>query len=111
MSLALHKASAFEADVVRQFEWYQEMAGEAVSWRFFEAVDTTLLGLARQPGLGKARRFSHPELRGLRSFRVQPPFQAHLIFYRQTDRELSAERLMHGARDLPRRLREAPGAG
>ena len=31
MSLALQKASAFEADVVLQFEWYQEVAGETVS--------------------------------------------------------------------------------
>jgi hypothetical protein len=30
------------------------------------------------------------------------------IFYRHNSAELSAERLMHGARDLPRRLLEPP---
>ncbi len=110
MSLALHKASQFETDVVFQFEWYHAKAGEAVAWRFFDAVDSTLLGLTRQPGLGKATRFRHPELHGLRSFRVHAPFDAHLIFYRTTEHMLSVERLMHGARDLPRRLREPPGS-
>jgi hypothetical protein len=33
-----------------------------------------------------------------------------LVFYRLTETELIAERLMHGARDLPRRLVEPPGA-
>ncbi len=77
---------------------------------FFDAVDSTLLGSTRQPGLGKATRFRHPELHGLRSFRVHAPFDAHLIFYRTTEHMLSVERLMHGARDLPRRLREPPGS-
>jgi hypothetical protein len=54
-------------------------------------------------------RFRHPALQGLRSFRVRPPFKVHLIFYRYTDEELSAERLMSGRRDLGRRLRVPPG--
>jgi hypothetical protein len=37
---------------------------------------------------------------------VEKPFQKILIFYRHDATELSAERLMHGARDLPRRLSE-----
>jgi len=32
-----------------------------------------------------------------------------LIFYRHDGERLFAERLMHGARDLPRRLVEPPG--
>jgi hypothetical protein len=45
-------------------------------------------------------------LRWVRSFRVQPPFEVHLIFYRYNDHELSVERLMSGRRDLARRLRD-----
>jgi plasmid stabilization system protein ParE len=106
MNLTLHRAEAFEADVAAQFEWYFDEAGDRVAWRFFAAVDSTLVDLARHPGLGRLRRFRHPALRGLRSFRVKPPFDRHLVFYRNTDRELSVERLMHGRRDLPRRLRK-----
>ena len=76
----------------------------------FDAVNQVLFDLTQQPGMGKACRFRHPELQGLRSFQVRPPFHAHLVFYRYGGQEVSAERLMHGARDLPRRLRESPGS-
>ena len=111
MNLTLHRAAAFEADVAAQFDWYLDEAGDSVAWRFFAAVDSTLVDLAQHPGLGRLRQFRHPALKGLRSFRVQPPFELHLVFYRHTDLELSAERLLHGRRDLPRRLREPPGSG
>jgi plasmid stabilization system protein ParE len=110
VTLPLQKSAAFKADVVLAFDWYLEAGGERVAWRFFDAVSSTLADLAERPGLRKARRFSHPELQRLRSFRTCPPFHAHLTFYRNTDEILSAERLMHGRRDLPRRLRE-PSAG
>ena len=51
----------------------------------------------------------HPLLQGLRSFRVEPPFDKLLVFYRSTEQALQAWRLMHGTRDLPRRLVEPPG--
>lgn len=63
-----------------------------------------------RPG-DRLRSFRHPALHGLRSVRVRPPFDVHLIFYRYTVEELSVERLMSGRRDLVRRLRESPGAG
>jgi plasmid stabilization system protein ParE len=37
---------------------------------------------------------------------VVHPFEMLLIFYRANDEALDAVRLMHGARNLPRRLRE-----
>jgi plasmid stabilization system protein ParE len=96
----------FRADVAKQFEWYFDQAGEKLAWRFFNGVETTLLKLSRQPGLGRPRRFRNPLLKDLHSFRVEPPFEKILIFYRFAGGKLSAERLMHGARDLPRRLVE-----
>jgi plasmid stabilization system protein ParE len=45
-------------------------------------------------------------LRDLYSFQVERPFQNILIFYRVTENALQAWRLMHGSRDLPRRLVE-----
>ena len=35
-------------------------------------------------------------------------FGIHLIFYRCAEKELSIERVMHGARDIPRRILEPP---
>jgi hypothetical protein len=48
---------------------------------------------------------------GISSLRVQPPFDAHLLFYRGVGSEWSIERMLHGRRNLPQRLRESPGAG
>lgn len=109
--LTVRKGPEFETDVLAQFAWYFEEAGEEVAWRFKNSVDTTLLKLSQQPALGRPRRFRTAALRELRSFQVEPPFGRILIFYRLGDGVLDAWRLMHGARDLPRRLVEPPGAG
>jgi len=46
----------------------------------------------------------HPELGRVRKFR------AEATFYRATETELFVERVMHGTRDLPRRLQEQAGS-
>ncbi len=109
MSLAVHEAEIFEADVARQFAWYLDGADEQLAWRFKVSVDSTLFKLAKQPDLGRRRGFRNPVLSGLRSFRVEHPFNRLLIFYRVHEQALVAWRLMHGSRDLLRRLVEPPG--
>jgi toxin ParE1/3/4 len=110
MTLALHRSDDFNRDFDLQYRWYLEQAGEAIAERYLDAVLTALRLLADQPGLGRPRTFRHPALRGIRSLRLASPFAVHLIFYRQNSAGLFAERLMHGARDLPRRLIEPPGS-
>jgi toxin ParE1/3/4 len=107
MSLSIEKSLSFYADVTNQFGWYVDEAGDELAWRFFETVDMTILKLADQPDLGRIRHFRRPLLRELRSYRLNPPFQKFLIFYRSSESNLLAWRLIHGARDLPRRLLEA----
>lgn len=75
---------------------------------FLATFDDTVVRLAAQPEMGKQRRFRAPELSGMRSFAVGRPFAVHLIFYRAGGGVLSIERVMHGARNLPRRLMEPP---
>lgn len=111
MSVALEKADAFREDFARQALWYVREAGAEVARSFQRAVDTTLQLLCAQPELGRVRRFGHPKLQGLRSFRLVRPFHRRLIFYRWNGGTLQALRLMHGARDLPRRLAEPPDSG
>lgn len=108
MNLAIKRTPQFHADVTNQFGWYFDKAGEELAWRFFNATDQTLSKLARQPDLGRRRKFRNPILHDLRSFQVDRPFQKILIFYRADGNVLEAWRLMHGARDLPRRLLEQP---
>jgi toxin ParE1/3/4 len=110
MSLAQLRSNYFNEDFDLHYRWYLREAGEEVAERYFAAVITTLRELARHPGLGRKRGFRHEALKGLRSFRVSRPFHRHIIFYRATETDFFAERIMHGTRDLPRRLPEAPGS-
>lgn len=110
MKRAIEKSPIFESDVTGQFGWYLEKGGETLAWRFFAAVELTLAKLSQQPDLGRVRHFRNPKLHGLRSFRIESPFGRLIIFYRSSETELQAWRLMHGARDLPRRLVEMSGS-
>ena len=97
-----------EADMTNQYRWYLHNAGEPVAERFLAEFDATVKRLAQIPDLGRLRRFRDPELAGLRSLAVHGRFGAHLIFYRGSEAGVSVERVMHGSRDLPQRLLEAP---
>ncbi len=108
MSLPLIISGRAEADLTHQYRWYLDNANAEVAERFLKAYDVTVGKLARQPGLGRARKFRAPELAGIRSYPVGERFGVHLIFYRDSGNALSVERVMHGARDLPRRLLEPP---
>jgi toxin ParE1/3/4 len=106
MKVSLHRADEFNADFDQQYRWYLAEAGEEIAERFLRAATNTLLLLSEQPDLGPRRKFRHPLLHDLRSIQVEQPFQKVLIFYRVAENTLQAWRLMHGARDLPRRLVE-----
>ena len=111
MSLPLERGKFFLRDFELQAEWYVRAAGdegERIAARYLRALDATLARLCQRPDLGRVRHFTHPHLKGIRSFRVNPPFDRHLIFYRLHDTTLYAERIIHGMRDLPRRLLEPP---
>jgi len=107
--MRVEKADAFRRDFASQALWYVRRAEGDLAHRFQQAVDSTLRLLCDQPGIGRERRFRNPRLQGLRSLVVERPFQRLVIFYRVEGETLQAIRLMHGARDLPRRLADPPG--
>jgi plasmid stabilization system protein ParE len=103
---SLERLPDFARDYEAQFDWYVCKAGRPVALRFEQAVEMTFIRLSRQPTLGRVRRFSHPKLAGLRSLAVVSPFDRILIFYRIHQNTIIVWRLMHGARNLSRRLLE-----
>ena len=109
MSRPLRLSSWFEQDVARQTLWYLTRAGAAVALAFGEKVDSTLARIAEFPESGVEKKYPQPELAGLRFLPLDEPFGRFLVFYRVLADELSVERLMHGTRDLPRRLLDPPG--
>jgi toxin ParE1/3/4 len=98
-----------EHDLTLQYRWYLENAGEDIAERYLRAVDDTIRLVADRPDLGRLRHFAAVELAGIRSHRIRKPFDSHLLFY-SSGEGLRVERVMHGARDLPERLVESPGA-
>ena len=108
MPLTLRQSDVFLADVEAQFRWYLAEAGREVAQRYRLAVQATLARLVELPDLGRLRFADDPELIGLRSCTVIKPFNKQLLFYRVVGEALIAERTIHGARDLPRRLKEPP---
>ena len=71
---------------------------------YVDAVQATVEKLANRSDLGLLRFKKSPELKGIRSLQVHAPYQRHLNSYRFDDEALFAERIIHGARDFPRRL-------
>lgn len=106
MSRIIRKAGPFMADFNLQYRWYFHEAGEDLARRYLVAVDNTLEKLSRFLDSGHVRRFPQPELHGIRSFLVERPFHRHLVFYRFDDLHVDVWRIIHGARDLPKRLLE-----
>jgi toxin ParE1/3/4 len=109
MMLPVEKSDYFLEDFDLAFGWYAVQAGEKVAMRYVQAVEFTLTLVSECPDIGVQCKFKHASLLGLRFFPIQRPFQKYLLFYRHDEVALRAERIMHGNRDLPRRLRESPG--
>ena len=107
MSLEIFIARRAEQDMTLQYRWYLENAGFDVAERYLLAVHETIQSIAEQPDLGIRRHFAAPELASIRSIQVSRPFDRHLLFYWDGS-TLRIARVMHGARDLPRRLLEEP---
>ena len=108
MGLPIRISASAEHDLAVQYRWYADHGGGEIAEAFMNHFDLTLCRLASQPEIGKPRKFRALELRHLRSLAVAGSYCAHLIFYRIAEDGLSIERVMHGARDLPRRLAEPP---
>jgi plasmid stabilization system protein ParE len=108
MPLKLEQSEYFLADVELQFRWYLWKAGPRVASRYRAAVQATLLKVVASPHSGRPRFQGDPELEGLRCCPLAKPFQKQLLFYRVQGQRLIIERTIHGARNLPKRLREPP---
>ena len=107
--MIVRKTDDFIADVERQFEWYVVNAGWEVAELYLDAVQATCQLLGLHPSLGPRGGFTHSRLRDWRFFLVFRPFKKHILFYEILEGDVVMRRVMHGHRDLARRLLEKPG--
>jgi len=110
MSLRVVYTDDFPADVARQALWYARQRDEALGLDYARAVESTLGFLAQHPQAGTLCDYPEPQLADLRFYLIEKPFARHVIYYRISGEELVAFRVVPGARDLPRRLFDPPGA-
>ena len=106
----VRKADDFIADAELQYQWYAERAGWAVADRYLAALASTCALIERQPLLGPVAALTHPRLAAWRFFVVVRPFHRHVLFYELVDAEVIMRRVLHGHRNLPKRLLEPPGS-
>jgi toxin ParE1/3/4 len=108
MSLRARYAPWFDADFHFRTAWYAEHGGSELAERFVDAVERTVKKLTRNPHLGPGPYPKDSDLGELHFVLIERPFHKHILFYRFNQEALFLERLIHGARDLPRRVKESP---
>lgn len=91
-------------DVSQQSQRYWQRAGEDIAEAYLLAFRDVVRLLESQPAIGPRRRFRHPLLHNLRAVLMPGPFRVHLVFYRIEADTVEIFRVLHGMRDLPRRL-------
>jgi len=108
MSLRVEYAAWFDADLHFRTAWYLERGGSELAERFAMAVEATVNRLKGNPQRGRRPYPNDSDLTAIHAVLLQRPFNKHILYYRLDEETLFLERLIHGARDLPRRLRESP---
>ena len=104
MSLRIVKHRKAKRDALRIFVYIGENNMDAAE-RFLRALNDDIHKLSDMPGMGAKREFRGRKLTGLRSLPVSG-FENYLIFYRSDKNTLQIHRIIHGARDLERALKE-----
>ena len=104
--MIIRRSERFDIDLEQQFRWYLLRTGLdpipalELAERFGEAVTLTLKTLLRNPQMGRPRFVTFSSLPGIRSWRLEKPFNRFLIFYRVEGQVIFAERILDGHRRL-----------
>ena len=106
MSLIPEISDRAQRDLDEQYRWYLKNAGVEIADGFFSAFYATLDGLLIHPYIGWDRLFRGRKLSKVWSKMLDSPYENFLIYYRVERDCLAVKRVIHSARDIPRRLRE-----
>jgi len=90
-------------DLDEQFDYLAERE-PSIARRYYAAARTSFQRLADMPGLGALRDIELPNYPGLRISRISG-FPNYLIFYVPVGGGIEVIRVIHGARDVMRILR------
>jgi toxin ParE1/3/4 len=99
----VYQRAAARRDLVGHFIYLAENVSLEIAGRFLTNAEASFNDLAGQPMIGSPLTLRHPELAGLRKWRVND-FDNYLIFYLPRPDGMSIVRVLHGARDWWRLL-------
>jgi toxin ParE1/3/4 len=94
----VYQHAAARRDLVEQFVYLAEEAGVDTAERFLTNAEASFDDLSRQPMIGAPLTLRHPDLVGLRKWRIND-FENHLIFYIPYPDGVTIVRVLHAARD------------
>lgn len=94
----IHQRAAARRDLVEHFICLAENASLEIAERFLSNAEASFNDLAAQPMMGAPLSLRHPELAGMRKWRVRD-FDKILIFYLPLPDGVSIVRVLHAARD------------
>ena len=94
----VYRRAVAKRDLVEYFVYLAENAGLEIAERFLTNAATTFIELAGQPMIGAPLTLRHPELAGMRKWRVKD-FDNYLVFYLPRSDGVSIVRVLHAARD------------
>ena len=92
------KREAARRDLVEHFVYLAENTGLEVAERFLSKAEASFQDLAQQPWMGAPLTLRHPDLAGIRKWRVKD-FNNHLVFYQPRPDGVSIVRVLHAASD------------
>lgn len=105
MARRLVQRRAAEEDVAEQLAYLAEDR-PAVAHRYAMALEHAYDRIREMPEVGVLRSYGSRGLRAVRIWPV-PGFRRVLVFYRVTPTVVEVIRVLHSARDIPRRLRRS----
>lgn len=94
----VYQHAAARRDLVEQFVYLAEEAGLDTAERFLTNAEASFNDLTRQPLIGAPLTFRHPDLAGIRKWRIND-FENYLIFYIPRADGVAIVRVVHAARD------------
>ena len=94
----VHQRAASRRDLVEHFVYLAENAGLDIAERFLTNAEASFNDLAGRPMIGAPLTLQHPDLAGMRKWRIKD-FDNILIFYQPRPDGVSIVRVLHATRD------------
>jgi toxin ParE1/3/4 len=91
-------------DVEEILDYYLDEDAEQAAMGFIDALERAYVHIGEHPSTGSSRYAFELDLPGLRSWPLAR--YPYLIFYVEREEHVDVWRVLHGKRDVPRRMQE-----